>query len=445
MFFKPFELPKKPQIPELRVKISEFGDEKKNKENIKPAIEKAMERLTELGGGHIIVEKGDYFCDGPIHFKSNIDLNIEEGAVITFTDEPEKYLPVVFTRIEGLRCYNYSPLIYGTDLENISITGSGTLNGNGYSWWKWNRGVGSYSSGCGSVTAKLYEMAQNLVPVEKRVAGTRRDGIRPYFLQFVNCRNILIEGVRFEQSPFWTVAPVFSENIIIRGVHWYSDGESHNTDSIDLDSCKNCLVEDCVVESSSDDCVCVKSGRDKDGIDANVPTENVLVRNCVFKNAGGCCVVGSETSGGIRNVRFENCEAENCGTLISVKTAPNRGNIIENIEFENIHIDKAVASVGISKKYWIEYDGEGELVDMPELKNIYVKDVSIGKCWHGIKILGYKGYPVENIILDNVSVSCYETCEFIEYAENLSMKDVNIRKTDEYYPWESVGGIKKSE
>ena len=197
-------------------------------------------------------------------------------------------------RIEGIMCYNYSPLIYGLDLENVAVTGEGVFFGNGEKWWR------MYEENAG--IKDLHNKAQETVPFSDRVYGNGELKIRMNFLQFMNCKNVWIQGVKFMDSPMWTIVPTFCENVLIQGVRIFSRKNSHNTDAIDLDSCRNCLVENCEIEASSDDCICVKSGRGPDGRAINKPTENVEVRNCKFMNSGSCFVVGSETAGGIRNV-----------------------------------------------------------------------------------------------------------------------------------------------
>lgn len=439
MFFKPFPLPTEPVIPQTRVCITDFGALPDGKTDAKPAIDAAIAAIAAQGGGHVVIPRGDFFCDGPVHFVSKMDLHLEEGARLIFTDRKEAYLPVVFTRIEGIRCYNYSPLLYGIDLEDISVTGSGTLYGNGMNWWHMHKGVHAYSSGCGSVTDRLHRMGQENTPLEERIFGTEEDNLRPYFLQFVRCKTILIEGVRFEESPFWTVAPLFSENITIRGVHWYTDLPAHNTDSVDIDSCRRVLVENCVVESSADDSFCVKSGRDRDGREAGVPTEDVLVRNCEMHNAGGSMVVGSETSGGIRNICFRDCTVDNCGNVVNVKSAPGRGNVIENVDFINIRATRVIKGVSISLHYFVT--GEEQLTDMPVVRNIYVEGVTVGNSWHGLYLQGYKGYPVDNIVLRDIDINAIETDVCMEYAENVSFDRVAVHRSREFFRWQETGGI----
>ena len=371
--------------------------------------------------------------------QSNVNLYMEKGARINFTDKIEDFLPVVFTRIEGIRCYSLRPLIYGTNLENVAITGEGIFNGNGKVWWERdeqkNRN-GARASGAASID--LLKMAADGVPVEERVFDTIESGMRPYFLHLMYCKNLLIEGVRFINSPFWCVAPVFSENIIIRNISFMSPKGSHNTDSVDIDSCKNVLVEGVRVDCSSDDGVVIKSGRDKDGLEVDWPTENVLVRNCEFHRSGGAVAIGSETSGGIRNVYIHDIISDKTNNVVIVKTAPGRGNVVENIDIENVKANTSMGSVGVNAKTFVK--GEFEFVDMPKVRNIYYNNIEVGLCWHGLRVIGFQDYPLENIHLENIKIGCIESTAIIEHVDGMYMNNVEVYLDKEnWFDWKTHG------
>ena len=432
MFFKEFELPTEPTFNKLTVSILDFGAVANDKTNSATAINSAIEYVSHNGGGHVLVPAGTYFSSG-IKLKSNVDLHMEKGSQINFSDEPDDYLPAVFTRIEGMRCYGYSPLIYGSNLKNVAITGEGIFNGNGQKWWEFFRKSQVLKDNKG-----LDETVRAGVPVEERIFAKKEGGLRPYFLQILYSENILIEGVKFINSPFWCVAPTFSENIIIRNVSFMSSKDSHNTDSVDIDSCKNCLIEGITVNCSSDDGVAIKSGKDKDGLEVNWPTENVLVRNCKFIKSGSGCAIGSETSGGIRNIYIHNCECIDTSSTISIKSAPGRGNIVENIDIENITNTRAVSGISFNLRYWVNDDVP--MTNMPKLRNISIKNVDIGLCWHGLRIAGYKESMFENIHLENIKIGCIESTYTIEHVDRLNMNNVhvNLNKTD-WFDWKTLG------
>ena len=439
MFFKQFPLPAVPKFNDLTVSILDFGAVADNKTNASIAINKAIEHVSANGGGRVIVPAGVYFSK-PITMQSNVNLHLDKGARINFTDKLEDFLPVVFTRIEGIRCYSFHPLIYGENLENVAITGEGTFNGNGKWWWESDKRKNAGVRASGAASGDLIAMAAAGVPIEERIFNTDESGMRPYFLQLMYCKNLLIEGVRFINSPFWCVCPTFSENVIIRNVSFLSPKGSHNTDSVDIDSCKNVLVEGIRVDCSSDDGVVIKSGRDVDGILANWPTENVLVRNCKFHCSGGTVAVGSETSGGIKNVYIHDIESDDCGNVVNIKTAPGRGNVIENIVIENVKSTRSISSVSITSKYWLKNGDEPCFDNMPKVRNILYKNIDIGLCYHGLKVTGWPKYELENIYLENIQIKCIETTGTIENTDGLHMNNVNVSiDRDNWFDWKTHG------
>ncbi len=440
MFFKEFPLPAEPKFNDLTVSILDFGAKADNTTDASVAINEAMLHVSKNGGGKVVVPAGQYFSK-PITMQSNVNLHIEKGARINFTDKIEDFLPVVFTRIEGVRCYSLRPLIYGSNLENVAITGEGVLNGNGQWWWqsdeRKNKG-GARASGAAS--GDLINMAAAGVPIEERVFDTEESGMRPYFLQILYCKNLLIEGVRFINSPFWCVCPTFSENVIIRNISFLSPKESHNTDSVDIDSCKNVLVEGVRVDCSSDDGVVIKSGRDIDGIEANWPTENVLVRNCEFHCSGGTVAIGSETSGGIRNVYIHDIISDDCSNVVNIKTAPGRGNVIEDIVIENVKSNRSISSVTITSQYWLKNGEETSFENMPTVRNILYKNIEIGLCWNGLRVLGYEKYPLKNIHLENVKIGCISTTAMVEHVDGMHFNNVEVYLDHEnWFDWKNHG------
>ena len=443
MFFQEFPLPTEPKFNDLSVSIIDFGAIADNKTDVSSAVNNAIKHVSENGGGKVIVPEGEYFSK-PIDMQSNVNLHLEKGAVITFTDEIEDFLPAVFTRIEGVRCYSFHPLIYGSNLENVAITGEGVFNGNGFEWWKRDelKNAGGRSSGAAS--RDLLKAAADGVPVEKRIYDTLESGMRPYFLQLLYCKNLLIEGVRFINSPFWCVAPTFSENIIIRNISFMSPGCAYNTDSVDLDSCRNCLVEGIRVDCSSDDGVVLKSGRDRDGLEVNWPTENVIVRNCEFHNSLGSVAIGSETSGGIRNVYIHDITSDDCNNVIEIKTAPGRGNVIENIVAENMKGNRALGGAAISSKWASKSDAE--LTNIPTIRNILYKDIEVDTAYHGLRLRGYPDYPLQNIHLENVKIGALETTVVIEHIDGMHLNNVEVYQDKEnWFDWQTHGYRGKKE
>ncbi|MHC4622114.1 MAG: glycoside hydrolase family 28 protein, partial [Planctomycetota bacterium] len=234
------------------------------------AFAAAVAACNEAGGGKVIVPPGTWLA-GPIHLRSNVNLHLESGAEIRFSTDFEDYLPVVFTRYEGIECYNYSPPIYANDCTNIAVTGSGKLNGQGQAWW-------TKKQKQKEAAQKLHEMTRG-VPVKDRIFGRPDAFLRPSFIQFINCRDVLLEGVTVGSGPMWTIHPVYCENVIVRKVTLHTKGP--NNDGVNPDSCKNVLIEYCNFDTS-DDAIAVKSGRDEDGWRVGRPSENIVVRHCRF-------------------------------------------------------------------------------------------------------------------------------------------------------------------
>src|ERR1035437_7037934 len=254
------------------------------------AIAKAIDACTKDGGGRVLVPRGD-FLTGPVHLKSHVNLHLDEGSTLLFSNDPKRYLPVVYTRFEGTECMNFSPLIYAFEQTGIAVTGTGMLDGQADEthWWDW-KSRGS--------SEKLVAMGEKDVPVAQRVFG-EGEFLRPNFFQPYRCTNVLIEGVSIRNSPMWELNPVLCENVTVRGVKIDSHGP--NNDGCDPECCKNVLIEQCVF-STGDDCIAIKSGRNRDGRRVNRPSENIIVRDCSMKDGHGGVSLGSECSGGIRNI-----------------------------------------------------------------------------------------------------------------------------------------------
>lgn len=296
---------KAPVFPDKQFVISDFGA-KADGSLCTEAIRDAIIACNKAGGGRVLVPKGNYLT-GAIHLLSNVELHIEEGATLSFSANPDDYLPVVHTRFEGSELMNYSPLIYAWKQENIAITGKGTLDGQASidNWWIWalrskeetEQGLPSQMNP--NSVPLLIELMTKGVPTEERIFGKGRY-LRPSFVQPYYCKNILIEGVTIVNPPMWMLHPVLSENITIRNVKLYSQ-EAPNGDGCNPEACKNVLIENCEF-NTGDDCIAIKSGRNRQGYEMGIPTENVIIRNCKMLDGHGGVVLGSETSGGVRNV-----------------------------------------------------------------------------------------------------------------------------------------------
>ncbi|UCF44141.1 MAG: glycoside hydrolase family 28 protein [Planctomycetota bacterium] len=357
------------------------------------AFADAVAACAKAGGGRVLVPPGIWLT-GAIHLKSNIDLHIREGAELRFSDKFSDYLPVVFTRWEGLECYNYSPLIYAKDCTNIAITGTGRLNGQGQLWWKW-KAIQKHGA------VRLYNMACKGVAVTKRVLGTEKDALRPSFIEAVNCRNVLIEGITIGSGPMWTIHPVYCDNVLIRRVKVNTRGV--NNDGLVIDSTRNVLVEHCYFDTG-DDCIVLKSGLNEDGWRVGRPTEKVIIRYCTTKEGHGGVTVGSEMSGDIRDILVHDCEFNGTSNGIRVKSMRGRGGVVENLYVQDIKMGRIRRAALTLSTFYGQSTLKPSTKTPPVLRNIHIKNISCKYASRAVKVIGLPEKPIENVTLENVSI-----------------------------------------
>ncbi|MFH0969349.1 MAG: glycoside hydrolase family 28 protein [Patescibacteria group bacterium] len=420
----PFQMPefKDPDFPENICNISDYGAVNDGVTKNTKAFTDAMNACAEKGGGIVLVPKGSWLT-GPIHFKSNINLHIEKGAEVLFSTNFEDYLPVVFTRFEGIELYNYSPLVYAKDCTNVAITGEGTLNGQGIAWDKWNDRQDD-------AIYRLYQMAKENISVENRIFGTEEDALRQSFVQFVGCNNVLLKDVTIINSPMWTIHALYSENIHIRKVNVNTSG--HNTDGLVIDSSKNVIVEDSYFRTG-DDGISIKSGLDNDGWRVGKPSENIIIRNCRGKMGNSGVAIGSEMSGDVRNVFAYNCYFDDMDFAFRIKSAQSRGGTVENIWVKNINADDIhINVVELSMKYpassvqLAEFDKR-----MPTLQNINISNVFCKEAKNAIKLMGTAEKFIENVSMENIEIKSSRALR-LTYSKGVRIKRVNI--TSKYSP-----------
>ncbi len=416
----PFDMPaiQVPVFPKRDFPVTRFGA--KPGADITDAIARAIAACHEAGGGRVVIPAGRWLT-GKIHLKSNVNLHLEKGATLVFSDDPNDYLPAVQTSWEGMECFNYSPLIYAFQCENVAITGRGTLEARMDTWKKWFARPPAHLE----ALKKLYTMAATNAPVEQRQMAGDENHLRPQFIQFNRCRNVLIEGVSIRNSPFWTVHLLLCESVVVRGLDIRARG--HNNDGIDPEMTRNLLIENCRFDQG-DDAIAIKSGRDHDGWRLGVPTENVVIRNCTVVAGHQLVAIGSELSAGIRNVYVRDCRFIRDDAppfnLLFIKTNDRRGGFVENIHMENIRADTVRDSVlGIETDVlyqWRTLVPAYETRRTP-IRGIHVKNVRVQHTGREpFRILGDPREPVRDVFLDNITVgetrigkSRYENAEGI--------------------------------
>lgn len=409
-----------PEFPDRDFLVSDFGAKGDNQTDCTSSINDAIRACAEAGGGRVVVPAGDYRT-GPVHLLSNVNLHVAEGATLSFYTDPERYLPVVFTRFEGTEFMNYSPLVYAYEQENIAITGGGTLDGNASydNWWIWKKNKAGEQMPNPSID-RLTAMGDAGVPPEERIFGSEGK-LRPSFVQPYKCRNVLIEGIRVRRAPFWQVHPVLCTNVTVRGIDVKSPGP--NNDGCNPESCNSVLIEGCKFDTG-DDCIAIKSGRNADGRRVNVPCENILVSNCEMRAGHGGVVIGSEMSGGVRNVFAENCRmsSPDLWYMLRIKTNSLRGGFVENVHVRKVAIGTVGrAAIRINFHY---SDGDvGEFV--PRVSNVSVSDIVGENVRQVLFLQGYERSPVQNVRVSNSRFEGVKEADVVEHVEGLVLDNVS--------------------
>ncbi|MBO4662983.1 MAG: glycoside hydrolase family 28 protein [Bacteroidaceae bacterium] len=390
------------------------------------AINKAIDTCSRKGGGKVIIPRGTWNT-GALVMKSNVNLVLEEGATLQFVFDVNLY-PIVETHWEGLGCYNVSPLIYANGEHDIAITGKGTIDGGGTrsTWWTWT-GVDRFGWKEGMYNqrksrAQLQEWSENQTPVSERVFA-KDNAMRPQTVNFMRCERVLIEGVTLLSSPFWVLHPVMCEDVTVRDVTIINEGP--NGDGCDPESCNRVLIENCRFRTG-DDCIAIKSGRNKDGRMWNTPCQNVVVRNCRMEDGHGGIVVGSEISGGFRNLFVENCQMDspNLDRVVRIKTNTCRGGVVENIFVRNVEVGECREAVlKINLNY--EPREKAERGHIPTVRNVNLNNVNCRKSKYGAYISGLE----EDVRISDITITnCSWTgIQSFPYRIEGKVEGLNIR------------------
>ena len=396
-----------PVFPDKEFVITKYGASVKNSalKNQK-AINKAIVECSKAGGGKVVVPEGK-FNTGPVVLKSNVNLVVSKGATLLFSTD-KKLFPIVLTRWEGMDCLNYQPCIYAYGEENVAITGEGTIDGNGSNetWWKmcgkdkfgWTPEL-EESQKIGRPL--LFEYSEAGKPFEER--NMKDTGLRPQLVNIYKCNNVAIKDVTLLRSPFWVIHPLLCKNVTVKGVKIWNEGP--NGDGCDPESCEDVLIEGCVFHTG-DDCIAIKSGRNADGRIWNLPSKNIIVRDCIMEDGHGGVVVGSEITGGCQNVFVENCKMDSpdLDRVLRIKTNTCRGGVIENIYMRNVEVGQCREAVmRINLNY--EPNEPAKRGFIPTVRNVYMSNVTCRKSKYGILINGLD--DADNIYNINV-----ENCNF---------------------------------
>jgi polygalacturonase len=380
----------------ITVNVRQLGAKGDGLSDDSPAIRAAIDKVATRGSGTVQFPPGDYLT-GPIELASHMTLKLDRGATLRFSTDPQLYPPTL-TRWEGTECYNFSPLMHGKDLTDIAIAGEGTIDGQGRDWWDMRRNARP-------AVTRLRKMAQDGTPVEERRFATVQDGLRPTLIEFWQCSNVTVEGVTIQQSPFWTVHPVYCTDVTLRNLTIRGDGP--NTDGIDPDSCQRVRIDNCDI-ATGDDSIAIKSGRDSDGRRVNRPTTDVQITNCRFAKGHSGVAIGSETSGGVSDVVIRDCTSDGNNVGILVKTMRGRGGVIENITAERITLKNVKRDgVMISMRYNTTQP-EPVSERTPTVRNVTFRDIKGTSNERAGRFTGLEERAVENVRLENVVIAAKE-------------------------------------
>lgn len=412
-----------PIIPEERFNLSDYGGSGDGTTDNKPAFDRIIEACMSAGGGTIHVAPGTYLVNGPIHLKSHMNLYLEEGSKLLFGNDPACYLPVVLTSWEGTRCYNYSPFIYAFQATNVSITGKGEIDGNASeSWNLWKQLQDPDKK-------RIRKMNNSAVPPKERIFGAGHY-LRPHLVQFYESENILVEDVKITDSPFWCLHFVYSKNITIRDLTY--EAFNFNNDGIDPESSENILIEG-VTFNNGDDNIAIKAGRDLEARTLNIPSRNIVVRDCKF-NGYNAIAVGSEMSGGVHDVYVENCGY--AGKVIYgfyLKGNRDRGGMVHDIYARNIRFDTTRSAIIIDSNY----KNQGKCCP-PVFKNIFIENITVTHATdHGIFLKGSPQMHLDSLFISDVEIGSATEPFDASYTDYLVMRNVKIGGE----PFDMAGGV----
>lgn len=415
-----------PRFPSREFPLTRYGARPDGTTDATSAFRRAIAECAAAGGGRVLAPAGR-FLTGPIHLKSGVELHLAEGCTLLFQRDPAAYLPVVFTRWEGVECMNYSPFIYAFEQQNIALTGRGVLDGQAdcSHWWPWKgRKDCGWKAGDASQQAardRLIEQAEKDVPVEKRVFGEGAF-LRPQFIQPYRCRNVLIEGVTVINSPMWEIHPVLCRNVTVRNVTVRSHGP--NNDGCNPESSADVLIEGCRFDTG-DDCIAIKSGRNRDGRRVNAASENILIRQCEMKDGHGGVTIGSEVSGSVRNVFAEDCRMDSprLERALRIKTNAVRGGVIEQVYMRNVAVGQ-VSDAVIHADFHYEEGARGSF--LPVVRGIHVQDVTCSRSRYALYLRGFENAPIRDVTLERCSFDNVRQPNRIEHVQGLRLRQVRI-------------------
>jgi polygalacturonase len=417
---------KPPTFASRSFAVTRYGAKADGATDSSAAFRRAIAACAAAGGGRVVVEGGT-FLTGPIHLRSRVNLEVKEGATIKFVTNPKAYELYVLTRFEGVEMLGLSPLIYASNAHDIAITGGGTLDGQAGNtvWWHWNGSPRyGWAQGMGNqraARARLFEMAERNVPVTSRRFGVE-SFLRPNFIQPYGCTNVLIDGVTIRNSPMWEINPVLCRNVTVRGVQIDSHGP--NNDGCDPESCTDVLIERCRFDTG-DDCIAIKSGRNADGRRVNVPTENVIIRDCEMRDGHGGVTIGSEISGGVRHVYAERnkMDSPNLDRALRLKNNAMRGGVLEHIYMRDVEVGQLADAV-LQVDFLYEEGANGDFP--PVVRDVELRRVTSKKSNYALYLRGYEKGTIDDIRVIDCTFDGVAKPDVVEHVTGLVRRNVAV-------------------
>lgn len=436
----------KPEFNDKIFNVTDFGAKGDGKFVNTEAFNAAILKCNEEGGGRVIVPRGIWFC-GPIILKSNVELHLEDGAVVLFSPNYDDY-KLIYTSWEGFFTYRCISPIYAKDCQNIAITGKGVFDGNGGAWrpvkkFKMTERAWKEIIESGGVVVEAKEeiwwpteaaaqadkaiLKDPSILKDEGLCKKYRDYLRPVLLNFTRCKNVLLDGPTFQNSPAWGLHPWLCENVMIKNINVKNPWFSQNGDGIDVDSCKYVIVKDSYFDVG-DDALCVKSGKNEDGRKLGVSCEFVRFENCTVYHGHGGFVVGSEMSGGVNDICVKDCTFIGTDTGLRFKSCLGRGGVVEKIFVDGVNMTEISKEAIIFTMGYNMNTKEGQAVEpeeIPEFKDIELKNITCLKAETAASISGLPEKPLRNITLKNVNIAAKKDIS-VNYAENIVRDNVNI-------------------
>lgn len=457
-----FDMPKvqEPSFPAYSVSITDFGAVGDGLTKNTLAFERAIADVAAKGGGKVVIPRGMWLT-GPIVLRSSINLHAEDGAMVIFSEDFDDY-PLVKTSFEGLETYRAQSPISGRNLENIAITGPGTFDGSGDAWRpvkkskmtdaQWKNLV--TSGGVLSDDGKMWYPSENAkkgdtpgsnfnVPnmTTREQFESIKDYLRPVMVSLIECNKVLLDGPTFQNSPAWNLHPLMSQNVILRNLNVRNPWYSQNGDGLDLESCKNALIYNNTFDVG-DDAICIKSGKDEDGRKRGIPTENVIIKNNTVYHGHGGFVVGSEMSGGVKNVHVSNCTFMGTDIGLRFKSTRGRGGLVENIYISNINMyDIPTQAISFNLFYGgnspvLEEDQRASdeardekpvpvTEETPSFKDIYMENIRVAGAEQALVLQGLPEMNLKNVVLKNAILKAERGITAVD-ADGIKLINVKV-------------------